>query len=363
MKSPQVKWLPSGEPYSEKFRDIYFSNQNGLAESCYVFLEGNDLTARFKESTGIFRIAETGFGTGLNFLACCQLFNKINNPHLFLDYVSVEKFPLSKPELQQALSIWSELAYLSDQLIHSYPEICYPGTVQIQLAENVLLTLIFDDAVGGYSKYQHHVNAWFLDGFAPSLNPEMWSDKLFQQVARLSSIQDTTTTFSTFTAASQVRKELSRVGFEVIKRKGFGKKREMLFGMFQSVDKCYKHPIPPYNSVPSVPKGFEISKVAIVGAGLAGCALAYELAKYNICSDIYDKADELASGASGNPIGIAHPYLSMDCNVSDMFFTQGFLRLKAFLLNQKYFADYKICPIFQLLDQDNKYKFLSLIHI
>ena len=147
------------------------------------------------------------------------------------------------------------------------------------------------------------------------------------------------------------------MGFEVIKRKGFGKKREMLFGMFQSVDKCYKHPIPPYNSVPSVPKGFEISKVAIVGAGLAGCALAYELAKYNICSDIYDKADELASGASGNPIGIAHPYLSMDCNVSDMFFTQGFLRLKAFLLNQKYFADYKICPIFQLLDQDNKYKF------
>ncbi|MDC0535032.1 bifunctional tRNA (5-methylaminomethyl-2-thiouridine)(34)-methyltransferase MnmD/FAD-dependent 5-carboxymethylaminomethyl-2-thiouridine(34) oxidoreductase MnmC [Francisellaceae bacterium] len=357
MESPDIKWLPSGEPYSKKFNDIYFSQQNGLAETRYVFLEGNHLSNRFKATNGIFRIAETGFGTGLNFLATWQLLDQANNPDIFLDFVSVEKYPLSKSELKQALSVWTELEDYSEKLISEYPEICYPGTVQLQLAPNVLLTLIFDDATNAFSSYQHAIDAWFLDGFAPSLNSDMWSNMLFKQMARLSNLNDKQTTFATFTAASNVRKELIQVGFDVKKRKGFGKKREMLCGCFSTTGhRNISQPIPPFYAVPK----YDIdpnNRVAVIGAGLAGCALAYEFSKYNIKCDLFEKDKVIANGASGNPIGIAHPYLSMDGNISDLFFTQGFLQLKSFLKANADTDVFKLHSMYQILDSEKKEKF------
>ncbi|MFT6834984.1 MAG: tRNA 5-methylaminomethyl-2-thiouridine biosynthesis bifunctional protein, partial [Francisellaceae bacterium] len=266
----------------------------------------------------------------LNFLSCWKLFEETNNDNLSLDFISVEKYPLSCEQLTQALSLWPDLNDYTQQLINHYPEI-YNGTVQIFFSDKVTLTLIFDDAYKAYSRREQKIDAWFLDGFSPSKNCEMWSDNLFDEIGRLSySTTKNATTIATFTAASLVRKNLIRIGFNIEKRKGFGKKREMLTGAFLDKTLKYKTTIPAYYSIPSN-LSIKDLRVAIVGSGLAGCAMAYEFAKFGIKSDIYEKNTDIAMGASGNEAGIAHPYLSLDGNVSDLLFTQGFLQLNKFL--------------------------------
>ena len=357
MSDSNIEWLESGEPYSKNFNDIYFSKENGLAESQYVFLDGNKLHKRFQKAVGKFIIAEAGFGTGLNFLACWQLFEATNNPDLYLEFISTEKYPLNKTQLMKALSLWPQLNVQAKKLFDAYPENCYPGTVQIQISNQILLTLIFEDAATAFSKSTQAVDAWFLDGFAPSKNPELWSAKLFNEIARLSKKEQTEiTTFSTFTAASQVRKSLIAAGFNVQKRKGFGRKREMLLGYFQDTARYFKPPIAPYFSIPK-PMTKSSSKIAIIGAGLIGCATAYELSKYGIHVDIFDKNPEIAAGASGNAIGIAHPYLSKDGNISDLFFTQGYLQLKDFIAHHAQAFPHAIQSALIPLKDDQKLDF------
>lgn len=224
----------SGIPISAEFDDIYFSKQDGLAETNYVFIEQNHLPDRWLADIEHFHIGETGFGTGLNFLATWQRLKQTNlvraqrglSP-LRVTFTSFERFPLSQIDLAQALAHWPTLKDLTQPLIEHYPS-----------SFNGSETLIFDDGlmtltlvIGDVNKQMPTlpsslgVDAWFLDGFAPSKNPDMWTEVLFKNMARLSA---PAATLATFTAAGLVKRGLMSAGFDIKKVKGFGFKREML---------------------------------------------------------------------------------------------------------------------------------------
>lgn len=222
-----------GAPRSKEFDDVYFSALDGLAETRHVFLKGNDLPARFAERSE-FTICETGFGTGLNFLAvwaewrACKARGTLEKNHA-LRFVSYEKYPLKREEIERFLDPWwSEFEALKAPYLSQYPQqLC--GTAQLSLPENVELVLIFEDVNSALPAQEYAVDAWFLDGFKPSSNPDMWSDTVFAQMARLS---NQGATFATFTAAGFVKRGLVASGFAVEKVRGFGRKREMLIGRF-----------------------------------------------------------------------------------------------------------------------------------
>ena len=217
-----------GAPKSKEFDDVYFSADDGLAESEYVFLDGNRLPRKWQEEER-FVICETGFGTGLNFLVAWHRFEETTKPHQKLDFISFEKFPLDAEEIELHLQPWADIfeGYLQ-KLVAEYPPLI-PGFHRIVFNERVTLTLVFDDVNDAMSKLNARVDAWFLDGFKPSTNPDMWSDTVFKNMTRLS---HEGTRMATFTAAGQVRRGLERAGFTVEKVQGFGRKRDMTIGRF-----------------------------------------------------------------------------------------------------------------------------------
>lgn len=233
LTNAQLKLTASG-PVSTAFDDIYFSNSDGIGESRYHFIDGNQLPQRFLECTPtLFTVAESGFGTGLNFLLTAQLWQKTAPAARQLHYISVEKYPISKPLLAQIYQQQQWQSPLSAQLLHDYPP-PNVGEYQLKITKNIQLTLLFGDALARFSAYDFTADAWFLDGFAPAKNPDMWTQELFDCMAAHS---HDSTTFATFTAASAVRRGLQRAGFKVNKGKGFGHKRERLLGIFNdSID-------------------------------------------------------------------------------------------------------------------------------
>jgi tRNA 5-methylaminomethyl-2-thiouridine biosynthesis bifunctional protein len=225
-----ISWQAQ-QPYSNQFDDVYFSTDNGLLETEYVFLAANRLPARWLESDlKAFTIIETGFGTGLNFLSAVALWQTTAPNNAKLHFISIEKYPLSAEQLTQALAAWPSLAPLSETLTKAYATIdlnSYPQTITIEPMPNIQLTLYLNDINQCIGDIKEQADAWFLDGFAPSKNPGMWNAALFSNMARLS---HTHTTFSTFTCAGIVKRGLKEAGFKVNKHPGFGKKREMLIG-------------------------------------------------------------------------------------------------------------------------------------
>ncbi len=223
-----IEWR-DGQPYSTAFSDIYFSSENGLLETEHVFIQSNHLNSRWQTWSGdTFTIIETGFGTGLNFLCACQHWLEYAPAHAQLHFISVEKYPLSMQDMQQALAHWQTLHSIADALIADYETLLNTGNIML-FGGRVHLQVLFGDAVARLSNISSKADAWFLDGFAPSKNPDMWQPALFTQMARLSHLH---TTFATFTSAGMVRRGLATAGFTVIKKPGYGKKREMISGFF-----------------------------------------------------------------------------------------------------------------------------------
>ncbi|MCF8495433.1 MAG: tRNA (5-methylaminomethyl-2-thiouridine)(34)-methyltransferase MnmD [Alphaproteobacteria bacterium] len=213
-------------PRSEIFGDVYFSAADGLAETRHVFLKSNNLPAAWSDHER-FVIAETGFGTGLNFFASWKLFEETAAPGQILDFLSVEKYPLALSFIKDALLPWQgDIGLYVERLAPFYPPI-QPGTYRILLSETTTLTLIFDDVNDALPQLEARVDCWFLDGFRPASNPEMWSETVFGEMGRLSAPN---ATFATFTAAGFVRRGLENAGFQVSKVSGYGRKREMLAG-------------------------------------------------------------------------------------------------------------------------------------
>ena len=227
-----IEWRanPQGllQPYSTIFQDVYYSSDNGLLETDYVFLQGNQLAQRWQPLlSNHFTIIETGFGTGLNFLCAAQLWLKTAPPTATLHFISTEKYPLTLAEITAAWQAWPELNQVSQPFLAEYEA---STKHSIWLFDNrVHLSLLIGDATDCLTQTVTTADAWFLDGFSPAKNPEMWQPALFAQMARLSKSD---TTFATFTSAGLVRRGLQSAGFEVNKQAGFGKKREMLIGRF-----------------------------------------------------------------------------------------------------------------------------------
>jgi len=216
-----------GAPRSAQFDDVYFSAEDGLAETRHVFLAGNGLPESWADLQDIV-IAETGFGTGLNFLAVWQMFEECAGSNQSLHFVSVEKYPLSVDEIRDALSCWEELSPLAEKLCGVYGGICGEGGT-VRLTERVSLSLYIGDVNEVLPGLEITPHFWFLDGFRPSTNPEMWSDIVFENMGRLSAPG---TRFATFTSAGFVRRGLKAVGFGVQKIPGYGRKREMAVGVY-----------------------------------------------------------------------------------------------------------------------------------
>lgn len=323
----KLDWNDSGTPVSDQFDDVYFSNVDGFAESRYVFLHQNQLPERWHQfNQRRFVIAETGFGTGLNFLAAWQEFDQFRqkNPTASLQelhFISFEKFPLTKEDLRHAHSKWPELKEYADQLAKHYP-IAVPECHRIVLADGaVTLDLWFGDIKDCMpmvpSTQSGLVDAWFLDGFAPSKNPEMWNQTLFNNMANLSKKD---CSCATFTAAGFVRRGLMEAGFDMKKVKGFGTKREMLAGVMQepkgyfNIATCFAR---------QAVEGLE--DVAIIGGGIASATLAKVLARRGIKTTLYCADDKPATGASGNKQGAVYPLINRDHSGVSRVFAPGML--------------------------------------
>lgn len=353
-----IDWDAQGQPRSRQFGDWYFSSTDGLAESRYVFLESNDLAQRFAslDATGQepcrFVIGETGFGSGLNFLACWQLWRKKAPEHAQLHYLSLEKYPLSRPDLVRALALWPELSELAQSLEQAYPPALGPAFVPITLDRGrVRLTLILDDALAGLEQLQASahpefqawskpVDAWFLDGFAPAKNPELWQQPLFDTLARLS---HPGTSLATFSSASLVRRGLEQAGFIAVKRSGYGLKREMLTASYARPPASpptptrNRRPQPPWPLVagsrqPGNNKGNSERRILVIGGGLSGCHSARALAQRGWQVKLLEQHPGLAREASGNPQGLLYAKLSpqrsplADFNLISLWYAQQHYR-------------------------------------
>lgn len=211
-----VTWKPGGVPVSTRFDDPYFSLENGLEETRYVFLGGNDLPQRFQDG---FRIAELGFGTGLNFLTTAQAWRQAGGTGT-LHFTSFEAFPMTTAEMGKALRLFGGFDGLADALLSVWS--AQGGMMQI--GDDLRLDVIMGDARETLPAWQGQADAWFLDGFSPAKNPELWSETLMAEVAAHTAPGGTA---ATYTAAGFVRRGLEAGGFTVSRVPGFGRKRHM----------------------------------------------------------------------------------------------------------------------------------------
>ena len=309
----------NGHLYSARFGDIYFSRDSGLEEKQYVFLQGNRLADRFGslQPGTTFSIGETGFGTGLSFLCAWQLFDKVASPGASLDFFSVEKYPLDEEELSAALALWAQLRPYADELILRWRR-RVPGWNRWSFAGGrVRLTLAIEDVAEALPE-THGIDAWFLDGFSPARNPEMWTQQIFHCLVRASRAG---ATFATYTCAGVVRRGLEQAGFQVKKISGFGRKREMLQGELPGPS--------PVRTAPST--------AIVIGGGVAGCAAASALASRGLVVELLESRT-LGAGASGNPLGILHARLSAGMNALHRFVLASYGHALA-LLDEKLSVD------------------------
>ena len=318
----KIIFQDNGSPFSQHFNDIYFDTESGFQQSEHVFIKGNKIKSQLLACSDEFVIAETGFGTGLNFLLTLQLYSQLATQHALplLHFISTEKYPLSKSQLVQALSCFDTLKQERDQLIAVYPDKPQTQFECSLLNGKVKLTIFFDDATHAFAqmplprKSSGLVNAWYLDGFTPAKNPDMWTDELFTQVARLSKEQ---ASLSTFSVAGFIRRGLEHVGFRLEKKTYLGNKNEILAGKYQQ----NKLNGQGYKLRPAITKPQHVS---IIGGGIASACAAYYLTKNGIKVTLYCKDNYIAQGASSNAIGALFPLIHQQSDDISEFYQQAF---------------------------------------
>lgn len=345
----KIHFNQENTPVSDKFDDVYFSNQDGLAETHYVFLEGNQLWERWVHyQEAHFVIAETGFGTGLNFFAVTTLFREFRQKHpdsplKRLYFISFEKYPLPLDALQQAHLAYLQFSHLAQHLQQHWLN-PIQGCYRFHFDETTL-DLWFGDVAENLPQLGDYMNgkidAWFLDGFAPSKNPDMWNEQLYQQMFRFTKPQGT---FATFTAASAVRKGLENAGFNIKKRKGFGKKRECLSGQ-KMQEKPTALSTPWFHSQPA---NLKEQDIAIIGGGIASLCTAISLVKRRAKITIYCEDEQTALNASGNKQGAFYPQLSDDNERNIRFYIHAFAYGHQFLqwaIQQQIEFEHEFCGV------------------
>ena len=286
---------------ADDFDDLYFSADDGYGEAHHVFLAGNELPQRLATASH-FTIAETGFGTGLNFLALLALLDDraiSDQRPCQIDYISVESRPLPAAVIAQSHQAFPALTNYSRDLVAALPPY-WPGLHRCDFFDGrVRLHLIYGDAADALAKADFSADAWFLDGFTPAKNPQLWTSDLLQSVGRLTRAGGS---FATFTAARLVRQRLIDAGFDVEKRPGFGRKRDMLAG----------------RKVSAVAPSLDLAncRIGIIGGGIAGASVAAGLAARGLVPHLVEAGEGLAGGASGNRLAVQSPRLSVDHNAA-----------------------------------------------
>ena len=292
-------------PYSEAYGDVYHSAAGGLAQSQYVFLNGNSLPGRWAGRER-FVILETGFGFGLNFLATWQAWRRDPARCGRLHYVAIEKHPFSLQDLRTLHARYPDLEREAAEL-HSVWPVLVPGGHRAELdGGSVVLTLFFAD-IKVARDLRLAADAFYLDGFAPAKNPDMWSPQLLRSLSRLAAPGATAATWS---VASSVRSALEATGFAVEKRKGFGDKKEMLIARNTRGGDLLANPE---------------RKAAVIGAGLAGAAVCERLCSRGWEVELYERHAAPAQEASGNHAGTFHPIVTPDDSLFARLTRAGFL--------------------------------------
>jgi tRNA 5-methylaminomethyl-2-thiouridine biosynthesis bifunctional protein len=290
---------------------VYFSREGGLAESEAVFLTGCGLPEAWKGKKR-FSILELGFGTGVNFLAVWKAWRAHREPGAILHFASIEAFPLDVKDAARALEAFPEAKPLSDQLLVKWPARCRaPQRIWFE-EDGLALTLYQDEAENVLPRIDGPFDAFFLDGFAPARNGAMWDDNVFRNLARLSA---PSARAATFTVAGDVRRGLESAGFAIEKKPGFGRKRERLEARFTGAASSIKDALALYPQNQDAPP----QRIAILGAGIAGAAMAHALRKRGAECVVLDAGTEIGAGASGNPAGLVMPRLDRGGALAEFF--------------------------------------------
>lgn len=311
IETEALQFDATGTPYSERYGDLYASRSGALGQAKHVFLGGNDLPMRWR-GRDQFVILETGFGLGTNFLATWQAWREDPRRPRRLHFVSVERHPLPASDLPRCAP--TALSDLAAQLSSAWPP---PLTGLHRMAFEggaVTLTLGFGDARTLIPDLVLGADAFFLDGFAPERNPDLWEAPLLKALARLARPG---ATLASWTVARAVRDGLAAGGFEVSLREGFGAKRQMLTAHYAPRFKTRRH---------DPPMSYSGAREAIViGAGLAGCSSALALAHRGWRVALIEDAPRVACGASSLPAGLLHPTLAADDSHAARLLRAGFL--------------------------------------
>ena len=299
----------NNEPRSLDHDDRFFQS-NVIDETSEVFIKANNLLERWAANNqSNFKIAELGFGFGLNFLITAKYWYQHNqNSKEWLDYVSIDCFPLDIKDFKKVVANYPELKEFSDEFIEHFPIECN-GFTRVEFPKfRIRLTLIInnvEDALFSLiGNKNNKFDAWYLDGFDPSKNLSMWSSKVFESLYLLS---NKNATFGTYTAAGFVRRGLEENGFKVSRVKGFANKRHRLQGVYKNGGGNFKSKI--------VQK-----KIAIIGSGIAGTCLAYKLASQNISVDLFDKKKDL----NLNPWAAMYPKFSLGIDSRSELLIEGY---------------------------------------
>ena len=300
-EAPQLDWSRPGTPAATDFGDIYFSVDGGLEEAETVFLKACGLPAAWQNRRR-FVIGELGFGSGLNFLAAWRMWDSTKPNAGRLHFISIEKYPFDAQQLKRALSAWPELETYSSQLIENWPS-RVKGFHRLHFGD-VTLTLIHDDISNALDELDAKIDAWFLDGFSPAKNPDMWSAEIMQKLAKLSAAG---ASLGTFTVAGHVRQGLTEAGFQVEKNEGFGRKRHRLEARFPGETQ----------DVPA------IETPTIIGAGIAGASLVRAFARRGIIPNVIH--DPIHKAASHNAAALIKPRLDLQDRPESRFFLASYL--------------------------------------
>jgi tRNA 5-methylaminomethyl-2-thiouridine biosynthesis bifunctional protein len=279
-----LEWTEDGAPRSARFGDVYFAREDGLAETRAVFLDGCGLPDAWRDRQH-FTVAELGFGTGLNIAALLTLWRKTAPPDGRLHVFTIEAFPIAATDAGRALAAWPELSDAASALTAAWPSAAR-GFQRLDLPRfNATLDIAIIDVEAALRGWTGQADAWFLDGFAPAANPTMWSEAVLSLVAQRSAPGARA---ATFTVAGSVRRGLSAAGFAVDKRPGHGRKRERLEARLSGSRVQISPP----------------RTVAIIGAGIAGAALARAFRAQGVQAVVIDAGEQ---AASGNPAALVTP--------------------------------------------------------
>ncbi len=290
-------------PISRRFNDIYY-DADGVAEAARVFLEPAAFRQRTQDPAATFTVGEFGFGAGLNFVVAAA------SARSRLHFVSFERHPLAAADISRALAPWRGEYAIAQGLLDAYPPPIPGWHRRLFDGGRIQLSVFFGDVSDGMADFAQQqrrgVDAWFLDGFAPAKNPDMWRDELFHAMARLSSARASVTTF---TAAGRVRRGLLAAGFAVRKVDQRPRKRHSTAAVFAGTGQTFSPP----------------SQVVVVGAGLAGTATARAHAEKGIPATLVDRGEGIAANTSAIPAAVLHPRLSPAAGIESRYRVHAFL--------------------------------------